>query len=77
MTLEEIITAEDRVRSDVAALLGDCVWSLGYDRAADCLQMELSRHLDDDTVEELCAQLTCGACYKGEGSCGSLFELYF
>lgn len=73
MDINEIIHLEDRLRSDVAATAGDCIWSIGYERGRNCIEMELTRHLTDDEAEELCAQLSAPASYQGEGSEGSVF----
>ena len=67
---------QDEVRTEVAACLGDCIWSLSYNPVRQCIELELNRHLDDGQLEMLSSQLTIPADYDGEGASGSMFVIY-
>lgn len=44
---------------------GDCIWDLNYNPGRQCIELELSRHLDDEELLLLSSQLTLPADYDG------------
>jgi hypothetical protein len=76
MEIEQIWQLEDEIRAVVDANLGGHVWSLNYEEACGEIRLALDIHLDDDAIENLCAQFFIGASYIGEGEMGSEFALY-
>lgn len=62
---------QDEIRTVVDAVLGECVWDLCYSQERKAIELELKRHLDEDTISDLCSQFSTPADYDGEGYNGT------
>lgn len=69
----EIWQMKDTITTVVDAN-GHSVWDISVDE--DMLQLELTSHLDENQIDELCSQFPMDADYAREGFCGSVFNLY-
>ena len=63
--------SQDEIRTVVDAALGECVWNLCYSQDRNAIELELIKHLDEETVSTLCAQFSTSADYDGEGKNGT------
>ena len=59
---------QDEIRTVVNAVLGECIWNLGYRESRMAIELELMTNLDEDTVSDLCCQFPLSGDYDGEGS---------
>ncbi len=75
MTYENSWPLADSITAAVDAM-GLGVWDLRYDQPSGMFFLELTAHLSDDSIGEICSQLSISADYEGEGDHGSLFRLY-
>ena len=73
-TQDEIRTVE--IRTVVNAVMGECIFSLAYSQEKMAIEMELSVHLDEDAISDLCCQFPASADYNGEGTDGSKFVFF-
>lgn len=67
---------QDEIRTVVNAVLGECIWSLGYSERRMAIELELTTRLDDDAVSDLSCQFTLPCDYDGEGTRGTKFVFY-
>lgn len=74
MRYEDIWPLADAITAAVDAM-GLAVWDLRYDKASSVFHLELTTHLPDDRIGEICSQMPINADYDGEGRHGSLFRL--
>ncbi len=66
---------QDEIRTVVNAVLGECIWSLGYSERRMAIELELTIRLDEDAVVDLCGQFPMPGDYDGEGERGTKFVL--
>ena len=59
---DSIWRTQDEIRTVVNAVMG--------------IEMELSVHLDEDAISDLCCQFPASADYNGEGTDGSKFVFF-
>ena len=64
---------QDEIRTVVNAVIGECIWNLGYRESRMAIELELTLHLDDEAVCELCSQFPLSCDYDGEGARGTKF----
>ena len=67
---------QDDIRTEVNAVLGECIWNLSYSERRMAIELELTVTLDDDAISNLCCQFPIPADYDGLGSRGSKFVFY-
>lgn len=73
---DSIWRTQDKIRTVVNAVLGEFVWNLGYSQDRTAIELELSVHLEEDEVSNLCSQFPVAADYDGEGAEGSKFVFF-
>lgn len=64
---------QDEIRTVVNAVLGECIWNLGFSERRMAIELELTTHIDDDAISDLCCQFPLPCDYDGEGARGSKF----
>ena len=64
---------QDEIRTVVNAVLDECIWNLGYSERRMAIELELTTHLDEETVSELSCQFPFSCDYDGEGARGTKF----
>ena len=67
---------QDEIRTVVDAALGCGIWSLGFNNKREAIELELTTHLDEETVCDLSSQFPFPCDYNGEGERGTKFVLY-
>ena len=67
---------QDEIRTVVNAVLGERVFSLAYSQERMAIEMELSVHLEDEAISDLCSQFPVTVDYDGEGTEGSQFVFF-
>ena len=65
--------SQDEIRTVVNAVLGECIWNLGYSERRMAIELELTSHLDEDAISDLWCQFPLPCDYDGEGSRGTKF----
>ena len=73
---DSIWRTQDEIRTVVNAVLGECIWNLGYDEKRGTIVLELSVTLDEEAISDLCCQFPIPADYDGVGSRGTKFVFY-
>jgi len=73
---DSIWRTQDEIRTVVNAVLGECIWNLGYDEKRSAIVLELSVSLDEEAISDLCCQFPIPADYDGVGSRGTKFVFY-
>ena len=73
---DSIWRTQDEIRTVVNAVLGECIWNLGYSQARMAIELELSVHLEEEVVSDLCSQFPVAADYDGEGTRGTKFVFF-
>jgi hypothetical protein len=73
---DSIWRTQDEIRTVVNAVLGECIWNLGYDERRSAIVLELSVTLEEDAISDLCCQFPIPADYDGVGSRGTKFVFY-
>ena len=63
----------DEIRTVVNAVLGECIWNIGYSERRMAIELELTTHIDDDAISDLCCQFPLPCDYDGEGARGTKF----
>ena len=69
----EIWQMKDSITTVVEAN-GYSVWDLS--QMDEGFKLELNNHLDDDAISNLCGQFPLTADYSGDGSHGTIINLY-
>lgn len=64
---------QDEIRTVVNAVLGECIWNLGFSERRMAIELELTTHLNEDSISDLCCQFPLPCDYDGEGARGSKF----
>lgn len=64
---------QDEIRTVVNAVLGECIWNLGFSERRMAIELELTTHIDDDAISDLCCQFPLACDYDGEGARGTKF----
>ena len=67
---------QDEIRTVVDAAVGCGIWNLSYSERRGAIKLELTSHLDEDAVSDLCCQFPLPCDYDGEGARGSKFAFY-
>ena len=67
---------QDEIRTVVDAFVGCGIWDIRYNPKRQTIELELSTHLNEDAVSDLCCQFPLPCDYDGTGSRGSKFVLY-
>jgi hypothetical protein len=67
---------QDEIRTVINAVLGECIWNLGYSERRMAIELELTRHLDEEEAGELSCQFPLPCDYNGEGARGTKFIFY-
>ena len=75
-TQDEIRTVVNAVMGECIFSLAECIFSLAYSQEKMAIEMELSVHLDEDAISDLCCQFPASADYNGEGTDGSKFVFF-
>ena len=65
---DSIWRMQDEIRTVVNAVLGECIWNLGYSEQRRAIVLELTVTLDDEAIDELSCQFSEVADYDGVGS---------
>ena len=73
---DSIWRMQDEIRTVVNAVLGECIWNLGYSEQRRAIVLELTVTLDDEAIDELSCQFSEVADYDGVGSKGTKFVFY-
>ena len=73
---DSIWRTQDEIRTVVNAVLGECIWNLGYDERRSAIVLELSVTIKEDSISDLCSQFPIPADYDGVGSGGTKFVFY-
>ena len=53
---DSIWRSQDEIRTVVNAVLGECIWNLGYSERRMAIELELTSHLDEDAISDLWCQ---------------------
>ena len=67
---------QDEIRTVVNAILGESIWNLSYSQRRMAIELELTVHLDEESISSLCGQFPISADYDGEGIKGTKFVFY-
>jgi hypothetical protein len=67
---------QDEIRTVVNAVLGECIWNLRYSERRIAIELELTTHLDEETVNNLSCQFSLPCDYDGEGPRGTKIVFY-
>lgn len=67
---------QDEIRTVVDAAVGCGIWNLSYSERRGAIELELTTHLDEDAVIDLCCQFPLPCDYDGEGASGSKFVFW-
>ena len=70
---DSIWRSQDEIRTVVNTVLGECIWNLGYSERRMAIELELTTHIDDDAISDLCCQFPLPCDYDGEGARGTKF----
>ncbi len=73
---ETIWRLQDEIRSVVNAVVGECIWNLSYNNTRQAIELELTMHLEEVAINNLCSQFSIPADYDGEGTHGTKIALY-
>ena len=73
---DSICCTQDKIRTVVNAVLGECIWNLSYSERRMAIELELTVTLDDDAIGDLCCQFPITADYDGIGMKDSKFAFY-
>ena len=67
---------QDEIRTVVDAAVGCGIQNLSYSERRGAIELELTTHLDEDAVIDLCCQFPLPCDYDGEGARGSKFVFW-
>ena len=73
---DSIWRIQDEIRTIVNAVLGECIFYLAYSPDRKAIELELSIHLEEDTISDLCSQFSISDDYDGEGTNGTKFVFF-
>ena len=73
---DNIWRKQDEARAVINAVVGESIWNIGYSQDREAIEVDLTKHLDEEDVSELSCQFTLPTDYDGEGSHGTKFVLY-
>ena len=73
---DPIWRTQDKIRTVVNAVLGECIWNLSYSERRMAIELELTVRLDDDAIDNLCCHFPIAGDYDGVGMKGSKFVFY-
>ncbi len=67
---------QDEIRTVVNAVLGECIWTLNYNKHRMAIELELTMPLEEDDADMLMSQFPVAADYDGVGSKGTKFVFF-
>lgn len=70
---DSIWRTQDDIRTVVNAVHGECIWNLSYNERRMAIELELTKHLEEEDADSLVNQFPVSADYDGEGSKGTKF----
>ena len=73
---DSIWRIQDEARAVVNAVVGESIWNIGYSENRQAIEIELTVHLEEEKVSDLCSQFSLSADYDGEGAHGTKLILY-
>ncbi len=73
---ETIWRLQDEIHSVVNAVVGEYIWNLSYNNNRQAIELELTLHLEEEPINDLCSQFSIPADYDGEGTHGTKIALY-
>ncbi len=73
---ETIWRLQDEIRAVVNAVVGECIWNLSYNNRRQTIELELTMHLEEEAINNLCCQFSIPADYDGQGTHGTKIALY-
>ena len=73
---DSIWRTQDEIRTVINAVLGECIWNLGYSEIRMAIELELTVHLEEKLLGDLCSQFSANADYDGEGIHGTRLVFY-
>ena len=51
---DTIWRTQDEIRTVVNAVLGECIWNLSYNERRMAIELELTKHLEEEDAAGLC-----------------------
>ncbi len=73
---DSIWRTQDEIRTVINAVLGECIFNLGYNDKRMAIELELAVHLEEEQLSDLCSQFYVNADYDGEGNHGTKLVFY-
>ncbi len=73
---DSIWRTQDEIRTVVNAVLGECIWNLGYSEKRMAIELELTTHIDEEAVSDLSCQFLLPCDYDRKGARGAKFVFY-
>lgn len=73
---DSIWRIQDEIRTVVNAVLGECIWYLGFSQDRMAIELELASCLEEETISDLCSQFPIPADYDGKGTKGTKFVFF-
>lgn len=70
---DSIWRTQNEIRTVVNAVLGECIWNLSYNERRMAIELELTKHLEEEDADTLINQIAVSADYDGEGCKGTKF----
>ena len=70
---DSIWRTQVEIRTVVNAVLGECIWNLSYNEHRMAIELELTKHLEEEDANALIYQFPVSADYDGEGCKGTKF----
>lgn len=64
---------QDEIRTVVDAAIRCGIWNLCYSERRGAIELELTAHLAEDAISDLCSQFSLPCDYDGEGTKGTKF----
>jgi len=73
---ETIWRLQDEIRAVANAVVGESIWNLSYNDHRQVIELELTIHIEEEEISDLCSQFPIAADYDGEGTHGTMIVLY-
>ncbi len=67
---------QDEIHAVVNAVVGEKIWKLAYNNNRQAIELELTIHLEEEEIIDLCSQFSLTADYDGEGMHGTKLIFY-
>ena len=58
---DSIWRTQDEIRTVVNAVLGECIWNLSYNEHRMAIELELTKHLEEEDADRLINQFPVSA----------------